>query len=192
MSDSIERLYASLMTARDLDPAHSRTARLFRRGPSQMAKKLVEEAIEAGLDAVHGDREAVVRESADLLYHLTVIWTACGIRPADVWTEMARREAMMGLAEKLPKGRDKGQANVCAQGQEKVCAASLVPSLGDDSATGGNAAAAAPAALVSANLVSTMAPSSSEAKMPSAPRKRHASRPAPVGLEPRGRRSPHA
>ena len=103
MSDSLERLYLAVLAARDLDPATSRTARLFQRGPAKMAKKLAEEAIEVVIDAVHGDSEAVIRESADLLYNLTVLWASAGVRPEDVWREMARREDMLGIAEKLPK-----------------------------------------------------------------------------------------
>src|SRR3954466_11469834 len=103
MSDSLERLYLAVLAARDLDPATSRTARLFQRGPSKMAKKLAEEAIEVVIDAVNGNAPAVVRESADLLYNLTVLWAAAGVKPEDVWREMARRELMLGIAEKLPK-----------------------------------------------------------------------------------------
>jgi phosphoribosyl-ATP pyrophosphohydrolase len=103
MSDSLERLYLAVLAARDLDPATSRTARLFQRGPSKMAKKLAEEAIEVVIDAVNGDSQAVIRESADLLYNLTVLWASAGVRPEDVWREMARREDMLGIAEKLPK-----------------------------------------------------------------------------------------
>ena len=103
MNDSLERLYVAVIAARDLDPATSRTARLFQRGPSKMAKKLAEEAIEVVIDAVNGDAKAVVRESADLLYNLTVLWASAGVRPDDVWREMERREHMLGIAEKLPK-----------------------------------------------------------------------------------------
>jgi phosphoribosyl-ATP pyrophosphohydrolase len=103
MSDSIERLYQAVLAARDLDPATSRTARLFQRGPAKMAKKLAEEAIEVVIDAVNGNGEAVVRESADLLYNLTVLWASAGVRPEDVWREMERREHLLGIAEKLPK-----------------------------------------------------------------------------------------
>jgi phosphoribosyl-ATP pyrophosphohydrolase len=103
MNDSLERLYLAVLAARDLDPATSRTARLFQRGPSKMAKKLAEEAIEVVIDAVNGDAQAVVRESADLLYNLTVLWASAGVRPDDVWREMERREHMLGIAEKLPK-----------------------------------------------------------------------------------------
>ncbi|MGY4284135.1 phosphoribosyl-ATP pyrophosphohydrolase [Bradyrhizobium sp. LM2.7] len=60
-------------------------------------------AIEVVIDAVNGDSEAVIRESADLLYNLTVLWASAGVRPEDVWREMTRREEMLGIAEKLPK-----------------------------------------------------------------------------------------
>ena len=103
MSDSLDRLYNAVIAAKDLDPAISRTARLFQRGPTKMAKKLAEEAIEVVIDAVNGNSDAVVRESADLLYNLTVLWASAGVRPADVWREMARREHLLGIAEKLPK-----------------------------------------------------------------------------------------
>ena len=107
MSDSLDRLYQAVIAARDLDPATSRTARLFQRGPAKMAKKLAEEAIEVVIDAVNGKTEAVVRESADLLYNLTVLWASAGVKPEDVWREMERRELMLGIAEKLPKATRK-------------------------------------------------------------------------------------
>jgi phosphoribosyl-ATP pyrophosphohydrolase len=103
MSDSLDRLYQAVIVAKDLDPAVSRTARLFQRGPDKMAKKLAEEAIEVVIDAVNGNTEAVIRESADLLYNLTVLWAAAGVRPEDVWSEMDRREHLLGIAEKMPK-----------------------------------------------------------------------------------------
>jgi phosphoribosyl-ATP pyrophosphohydrolase len=78
MSDSLERLYEAVIAAKDLDPATSRTARLFQRGPSKMAKKLAEEAIEVVIDAVNGKADAVVRESATF-YNLTVLWAAAGV-----------------------------------------------------------------------------------------------------------------
>ena len=68
-----------------------------------MAKKLVEEAIEVGLDAVQMNREAVILESADVLYHLAVVWAECGVAPQDVFNEIERRERLYGIAEKLPK-----------------------------------------------------------------------------------------
>ena len=103
MSDSLERLYQSVLAAKDLDPASSRTARLYQRGTAKMAKKLAEEAIEVAIDAVNGDTQAVIRESADLLYNLSVLWADAGVRPSDVWREMERREHLLGIAEKMPK-----------------------------------------------------------------------------------------
>jgi phosphoribosyl-ATP pyrophosphohydrolase len=55
------------------------------------------------IDAMHGQPEAVVRESADLLYNLVVLWAHAGVKPEDVWSEMRRREMLFGIAEKLPK-----------------------------------------------------------------------------------------
>jgi phosphoribosyl-ATP pyrophosphohydrolase len=103
MSDSLDRLYASVLAARGRNPALSRTSRLFRDGVQKMAKKLAEEAIEVGLDAVQMNRESVILESADLLYHLAVVWAECGISPEDVMGELDRRERIYGIAEKLPK-----------------------------------------------------------------------------------------
>ena len=68
-----------------------------------MAKKLAEEAVEVVIDAMHGQPEAVVRESADLIYNLVVLWVAAGIHPDQVWDEMKRRERLFGIAEKIPK-----------------------------------------------------------------------------------------
>ncbi len=103
MPDSITRLYHAALACRHDDPSTSRTARLLRSGRSKMAKKLAEEAVEVVIDAMHGDRDAVVRESADLIYNLVVLWIAAGIRPEDVWKEMDRRERLLGIAEKVPK-----------------------------------------------------------------------------------------
>lgn len=103
MSDSLDRLYVAVLAARDLDPAQSRTARLFQRGPAKMAKKLAEEAIEVVIDAVNRNPDAVIRESADLLYNLTVLWVAAGVHPNQVWAEMDQREDLLGIAEKRPK-----------------------------------------------------------------------------------------
>jgi phosphoribosyl-ATP pyrophosphohydrolase len=103
MSDSLERLYAGVLAAKTADPSASRTARLLRAGRAKMAKKLAEEAVEVIIDAMHGNRDAVVRESADLLYNLVVLWVSSGVQPKDVWREMERRERLFGIAEKLHK-----------------------------------------------------------------------------------------
>jgi phosphoribosyl-ATP pyrophosphohydrolase len=103
MTDSIDRLHQAVIAARNADPATSRTARLFRSGRAKMAKKLGEEAIEVVIEAIEGNSDAVIKESADLVYNLVVVWVAAGIEPREVWAEMERREQLFGIAEKLPK-----------------------------------------------------------------------------------------
>ena len=103
MADSVTRLYNAVLAAQGSDPAKSRTARLLRAGRAKMAKKVAEEAVEVVIDAMHGQPEAVVRESADLLYNLVVLWAHAGVHPDQVWAEMRRRELLFGIAEKLPK-----------------------------------------------------------------------------------------
>jgi phosphoribosyl-ATP pyrophosphohydrolase len=115
MSDSVEKLHEAVLAARHADPGASRTARLLRSGRAKVAKKLGEEAVEVVIDAMHGSREALVRESADLLYNLVVLWVAAGIQPKDVWKEMDRRERLFGIAEKLLK-------TVPAEARHKVVA----------------------------------------------------------------------
>jgi phosphoribosyl-ATP pyrophosphohydrolase len=103
MADSVARLHNAVIAARGSDPTKSRTARLLHSGRAKIAKKLGEEAVEVVIDAMHGQNEAVVRESADLIYNLVVLWVHTGIHPDDVWAEMRRRERLFGIAEKLPK-----------------------------------------------------------------------------------------
>ena len=103
MTDSLDRLHQAVLAARNGDPNRSRTAKLLQSGRAKMAKKLAEEAVEVVIDAMNGHRDAVVRESADLLYNLVVLWVSAGIAPQDVWDEMQRRERLLGMAEKLPK-----------------------------------------------------------------------------------------
>lgn len=106
MSDSLRRLHAAVLDSRLRDPATSRTAKLFADGLPKMAKKVAEEAVELSLEALQGNRPAAILESADLIYNLTVLWTALGIEPADIWEELDRRERLYGMAEKLPKRGD--------------------------------------------------------------------------------------
>lgn len=103
MTDSVARLYDAVIAARGSDPSKSRTARLLRASRAKMAKKVAEEAVEVVIDAMHDQPDAVIRESADLIYNLVVLWVATGIHPDDVWDEMLRREKLFGIAEKIPK-----------------------------------------------------------------------------------------
>src|SRR5260370_23485320 len=102
MSDSLARLYLAVIAAKDLDPAISRTARLFQRGPAKMAKKLAEEAIEVVIDAVNGNPDAVIRESADLLYNLTVLWASAGVRPQNVRRGIEGRDKPPRIPQNTP------------------------------------------------------------------------------------------
>src|SRR5271170_4185224 len=122
MADSISRLYQAAHACRHDDPSTSRTARLLRSGRSKMAKKLAEEAIEVVIDAMHGDRDAVIKESADLIYNLVVLWISAGIRPEDVWKEMDRRERLLGIAEKVPKktSDDNARRKIVALGGRRL------------------------------------------------------------------------
>ncbi|HRJ70453.1 MAG TPA: phosphoribosyl-ATP diphosphatase [Beijerinckiaceae bacterium] len=103
MTDSINTLYSAILDARSKDPLESRTSKLLREGSAKIAKKLAEEAVEVGHEAILKDAGSVVRESADVIYNLCVLWADVGIKPEDVWSEMERRVKLMGIAEKLPK-----------------------------------------------------------------------------------------
>ena len=105
-SEAIVRLWFALDEhVKFQAPVPERTARLVSAGDRKMAQKLVEEAGEAALAAILKDRTELVRESADLLYHLTLLWASLGVRPEEIWTEMAERESAYGLAEKRAKHR---------------------------------------------------------------------------------------
>ena len=101
----LDRLYLVIDSRKGADPDTSYTARLFSRGRAQIAKKLGEEAVEALIEGIKGDRPKLVAESADLLYHLLTLWAATNVRPKAVWTELARREGLSGIAEKASRKR---------------------------------------------------------------------------------------
>jgi phosphoribosyl-ATP pyrophosphohydrolase len=99
----LERLFSTIQSRRGADPASSYTAKLLAEGKPKIAKKLGEEATETVIAATSGTPAEVARESADLLYHLLVLWAATGVTPAEVWAELARREGTSGLAEKAAR-----------------------------------------------------------------------------------------
>jgi phosphoribosyl-ATP pyrophosphohydrolase len=100
LGDALERLWRVIESRRGADPETSYTAKLLARGNAKVAQKLGEEAVEAVIEGVRGDRAALVGESADLLYHLFVLWAATGVTPAEIAVELARREGTSGIAEK--------------------------------------------------------------------------------------------
>ena len=99
-ADILERLFAVIEDRRGGDTSESYTARLLAEGADRIAQKLGEEAVETVIAGATENRSAVISESADLLYHLLVLWAASGIAPGEVWAELARREGRSGLDEK--------------------------------------------------------------------------------------------
>jgi phosphoribosyl-ATP pyrophosphohydrolase len=103
--DTLARLFATIETRANADPAASHTAALLAKGPRKCAEKFGEEAVEAIVAAAAGDRAGLTREAADALYHLQVMLRACGVTWAEVLAELERREGRSGIAEKAARGR---------------------------------------------------------------------------------------
>ncbi len=101
----LDRLHATVQERRAADPAASHSARLLSRGTAKVAQKFGEEAVECLIEAVAGNRPALVGESADVLYHLLVMWVAAGVEPGEVWSELERREGVSGIAEKAARAK---------------------------------------------------------------------------------------
>jgi phosphoribosyl-ATP pyrophosphohydrolase len=101
--DILQRLYDTIASRKTADPSSSYTAKLLHQGRPTIAKKMGEEAVETAIAAVASDSDAVVAESADLLYHLLVLWVDCGVEPEEVWKKLAAREGTSGLAEKASR-----------------------------------------------------------------------------------------
>jgi phosphoribosyl-ATP pyrophosphohydrolase len=106
MTHPIERLYEDILKHGEDPSRFPRTAKLLAGTRVRLAQKLSEEATEVALEFATGDRDAVVRESADLIYQLVLVWVAARILPDEIGWELDRRRKMMGLAEKLPKSAD--------------------------------------------------------------------------------------
>lgn len=99
----LDGLYALIAARRNADPQTSYTAKLLSKGPLKCAKKVGEEAVEVALAAVGGTKAELASESADLLYHLLVLWAARGLEPGEVYAELAQRENRSGLDEKASR-----------------------------------------------------------------------------------------
>lgn len=96
----LNHFYELVVSRRGSDPLESYVARLFSKGTLKIAQKVGEEAVETGLAAAAQGPKDVINESADLLFHLIILWAACGVTPDDVMHEMQRREGISGLSEK--------------------------------------------------------------------------------------------
>ena len=103
MSDVLTRLAATIAERRASDPASSWTAKLLSEGPEKAAEKFGEEAVEAVIEAVRGDKEKLTFEAADVLYHLLVMLAARDVSLADVLAELERREGTSGIEEKAAR-----------------------------------------------------------------------------------------
>ena len=101
---ALARLAATIAARKGADPEGSWTAKLLAKGPEKCAEKFGEEAVEAIIEAVRGDRDRLTAEAADVLYHLLVMLAARDVTLADVEAELARREGQSGLAEKAARG----------------------------------------------------------------------------------------
>ncbi len=103
MSEGLDRLFTVIAARKGADPASSYTAKLLAAGVETCAKKFGEEAVETVIAAVARDKAELAKESADVLYHLAVLWAASGLTPEDVYAVLASREAQSGLAEKASR-----------------------------------------------------------------------------------------
>ena len=100
---TLDDLAATIAARKSADPDTSWTAKLLAKGPAKCAEKFGEEAVEAIIEAVRGDRQALASEAADTLYHLLVMLTACDVPLSDVMDELARRQGTSGIAEKAAR-----------------------------------------------------------------------------------------
>ncbi|USG61158.1 phosphoribosyl-ATP diphosphatase [Sneathiella marina] len=99
----LDRLHATVLSRKGADPNSSYTAKLYSKGSKKIAQKVGEEAVELAIGAVLKDREEIISESADLLYHLCVLWADAGVDPAEIYARLADREGLSGLAEKAAR-----------------------------------------------------------------------------------------
>lgn len=102
----IDRLYATVAARKGADPGSSYTASLYAKGRAKIAQKVGEEAVELAIAAATDHREGVISESADLLYHLAVLWADAGVDPAEIYAMLEAREGQSGLAEKASRKQD--------------------------------------------------------------------------------------
>lgn len=102
----LDRLYTVVQSRKGTDPSLSHSARLLSRGTYKIAQKFGEEAVECLIEAVAGRKDLLVGESADVLYHLIVLWVDAGVTPEEVWAELRRREGTSGIAEKASRPKE--------------------------------------------------------------------------------------
>lgn len=102
-TDSLEQLYQTILARKEADPAESYVASLYAKGTAKIAQKVGEEAVETCIEALQSNIEKLKEESADLLFHLMILWADQGITPADVLTVLKKRTGTSGHAEKASR-----------------------------------------------------------------------------------------
>ena len=103
MSSTLDKLFATIAARKGSDPSQSYTAKLLAQGVEKCAKKFGEEATDAVIAAIQKDKTELAKESADVLYHLLVLWAASGITPEEVYAVLQSREGQSGLEEKATR-----------------------------------------------------------------------------------------
>ncbi|MDV7341691.1 phosphoribosyl-ATP diphosphatase [Terasakiella sp. A23] len=102
----LDQLFETISSRKGADPSESYTAKLFSKGRGKIAQKVGEEGVECVIAALSEGNDALTSESADLFYHLLVLWAEAGVDPQDVWNELARREGISGITEKNSRPKE--------------------------------------------------------------------------------------
>ncbi len=102
-TDILDRLFETIAERKGADPESSYTAKLYTKGTAKIAQKVGEEGVELALAAVQKNRSEIIGESADLFYHMFVLWADAGVDPAEIYAELATREGLSGLEEKASR-----------------------------------------------------------------------------------------
>lgn len=105
-AEVLDRLFEVIESRKGADADSSYTAKLFAKGRPKIAQKVGEEGVETVIAALAETPEDVINESADLLYHLLVLWADCDVKPEDVWTVLQKREGISGIAEKASRTKE--------------------------------------------------------------------------------------
>ncbi|MBL4666350.1 MAG: phosphoribosyl-ATP diphosphatase [Sneathiella sp.] len=102
-TEILDRLFETIAARKTADAASSYTAKLFAKGTTKIAQKVGEEGVELALAAVLKNREEIIAESADLFYHMFVLWADAGVQPSEIYSKLAEREGLSGLVEKASR-----------------------------------------------------------------------------------------
>ncbi|OUR76202.1 phosphoribosyl-ATP diphosphatase [Alphaproteobacteria bacterium 46_93_T64] len=102
-AEILDRLFETIAARKTADADSSYTARLYAKGTKKIAQKVGEEGVELALAAVLKDKDEIISESADLIYHMFVLWADAGLEPSEIYAKLAEREGLSGLVEKASR-----------------------------------------------------------------------------------------